>query len=92
MQAPTEPLTPLPVQSPLFFQNQGHNTLAPPSGRQGLFAGADSHPSILSRLRCPRPFDDAMLRLVIRDQNDEQFDRLRLSSSSMCFALQFQKP
>jgi hypothetical protein len=82
----------LPVEFSLFFEDQGHDTLAPPNRAQGLFVELRWQPSIPLAPRRPRPFDGEMPRFVVRDQSDKQFGSFRFFWSSMCFPLQFEKP
>jgi hypothetical protein len=46
----------LPVELSFFFEDQGHDTLAPPNRPQGLFVEVHWQPSIPLAPRRPRPF------------------------------------
>jgi hypothetical protein len=92
VKAVAEPFYLLSVELTLLFQNQGHNTLAAQILCKILLSKSIRIHQFLQHFDARNLFDGEMLRFVVRDQNDEQFGRFRLFRSSMCFALQFQKP
>src|SRR6267378_2277321 len=92
VKAVAEPFYLLSVELTLLFQNQGHNTLAAQILCKILLSKSVRIHQFLQHFDARNLFDGEMLRFVVRDQNDEQFGRFRLFRSSMCFALQFQKP
>ena len=89
MKALTELFHLLSVQSSLFFQDEGNNTLAPQVvGRVFLSKSIRVH-QFLQYLDARRLFDGEMLRFVVCDQNNKQLGSFRFFRLSMGFALQF---
>ncbi len=78
----------LPVELSFFFQDQGHDTLAPQIVRKVFLSKSIGSHQFLQHLDARDPFDGEMPRFVVRDQNDKQFGSFRFFRSSMCFTLQ----
>jgi hypothetical protein len=72
----------LPVELTLFFQNQGHNTLATQIACKVFLSKSIGIHQFFQHFDARGLFDDEMLGFIIRDQNDKEFGSFRFFRSS----------